>query len=179
MLQSLTISSPVGPLTLATSENGLALLWFGDADMARISSWFRRFWPGERFVPASATGLAHTTARQLEEYFAGSRRIFEVPLDLRGTEYQLRVWRYLTTIAYGVTISYGRMAHDLGSVARAVGMANGDNPVSIIVPCHRVIGADGSLTGYGGGLAAKKFLLELEGGWSEHPAGKQGDLFVS
>lgn len=177
MLASLTIPSPVGPLTLAASGTGLAILWFGDEDLVRISPWLHRWWPGENLLPDSASALLSRTAGQLKEYFAGKRRQFDIPLDLRGTEYQVRVWRYLMTIPYGTTTSYGAMANALGSVARAVGMANGDNPVSIIVPCHRVIGADGTLTGYGGGLPAKKFLLQLEGAWTAELAERQGALF--
>lgn len=102
--------------------------------------------------------------RQLEEYFAGARREFSLLLDARGTEFQRRVWRALSEIPYGKTATYSDVAkriHNPNAV-RAVGLANGRNPISIIVPCHRVIGADGSLTGYGGGLERKRFLLALE-----------------
>jgi methylated-DNA-[protein]-cysteine S-methyltransferase len=101
--------------------------------------------------------------RELAEYFAGERRAFDVPLAMAGSEFQRSVWRALVAIPYGETISYGELARRVGSVARAVGLANGANPLPIIVPCHRVIGADGSLTGFGGGLAIKRALLELEG----------------
>ncbi len=101
--------------------------------------------------------------RELAEYFAGERRAFSVPLTPAGSEFQRSVWRALVAIPYGETISYGELARRVGSVARAVGTANGSNPLPIIVPCHRVIGADGSLTGFGGGLAIKRALLELEG----------------
>jgi methylated-DNA-[protein]-cysteine S-methyltransferase len=102
--------------------------------------------------------------RQLRAYFDGRLRKFDLPLDLRGTEFQRRSWRALLEIPYGETRSYGDMARSIGKpkACRAVGMANHRNPVSIIVPCHRVIGADGSLVGYGGGLDVKKFLLNLE-----------------
>ncbi|MGH8959674.1 MAG: methylated-DNA--[protein]-cysteine S-methyltransferase [Jatrophihabitantaceae bacterium] len=102
--------------------------------------------------------------RQMDEYFTGERREFDLPLNARGSAFQKRVWGALLEIPYGETTSYGRIAAQLGSpdAARAVGLANGQNPISIIVPCHRVIGADGSLTGYGGGLPAKQFLLSLE-----------------
>lgn len=103
---------------------------------------------------------------QLTEYFEGQRRVFELPLALAGSPFQLRVWRALQDIPYGETISYGELAHRIGvpSASRAVGVANAHNPISVIVPCHRVIGADGSLTGYGGGLSRKRWLLELEAG---------------
>ena len=102
---------------------------------------------------------------QLEEYFAGTRRRFDLPLAPRGTPFQLKVWRELRRIPYGRTISYAILAHRAGNdrACRAVGAANGRNPLPIIVPCHRVIGADGSLTGFGGGIEAKRKLLKLEG----------------
>jgi methylated-DNA-[protein]-cysteine S-methyltransferase len=103
--------------------------------------------------------------RQLREYFAGNRREFDLPLRMDGTEFQRRVWRALTEIPYGETWSYGELAKRIGNpnASRAVGLANGRNPISIVVPCHRVIGADGSLTGYGGGLQRKQWLLTHEG----------------
>ncbi len=102
---------------------------------------------------------------QLKEYFAGTRKKFDVPLDIEGTEFQKRVWNELKKIPYGKTISYKTLSEKLGDVKaiRAVGKANGQNPIAIIIPCHRVIGADGSLTGYAGGLAIKEKLLHLEG----------------
>jgi methylated-DNA-[protein]-cysteine S-methyltransferase len=105
------------------------------------------------------------TVRQLDEYFSGKRREFDLPLRLAGTEFQQRVWRELTEIRYGETWSYGMLAKRIGNPAasRAVGLANGRNPISILVPCHRVIGANGSLTGYGGGLERKRWLLTHEG----------------
>ena len=104
-------------------------------------------------------------ARQLDEYFAGERREFDLELDLEGTEFQRSVWRALEDIPYGATESYGELAARLGrpGASRAVGAANGSNPIPIVLPCHRVIGSSGSLTGYGGGLDAKRSLLELEG----------------
>jgi methylated-DNA-[protein]-cysteine S-methyltransferase len=104
--------------------------------------------------------------RQLDEYFAGERVEFDLELASDGSDFEQRVWRALAEIPYGETISYGELAHRIGHPdgARAVGMANGRNPISIVVPCHRVIGADGSLTGYGGGIDRKRFLLELEQG---------------
>lgn len=109
--------------------------------------------------------LIEEAVRQLREYFAGLRRAFDLPLDLQGTLFQKRVWRYLETIPYGQTRSYSQVAEAIGapSAVRAVGAANGANPIPIVVPCHRVIGAGGKLTGYGGGLPLKQRLLELEG----------------
>jgi methylated-DNA-[protein]-cysteine S-methyltransferase len=103
---------------------------------------------------------------QLSEYFDGQRREFDVPLGLEGNPFELRVWEALSQIPYGETVSYGEIAREIGApgAARAVGLANGRNPVAVIVPCHRVIGADGTLTGYGGGLERKRLLLDLESG---------------
>jgi len=107
-------------------------------------------------------------AEELRAYFAGTLRVFRVPLDMHGTDFQLNVWNYLVKIPYGETRSYAQVATAVGRPAavRAVGAANGSNPVAIIVPCHRVIGSNGKLTGYGGGLPMKKRLLELEGAWT-------------
>jgi methylated-DNA-[protein]-cysteine S-methyltransferase len=148
------IDSPVGPLLLAISERGLVALEFDRGKVAAgcVES-------PERTAPY---------ALQLEEYFAGRRRRFDLPLDLRGTDFQKRCWQELLKIPYGETRSYAAIARAIGNPAavRAVGLANGQNPIAIIVPCHRVIGSDGSLTGYGGGLETKRKLLELEGALS-------------
>ena len=150
------VDSPVGRLLLTGDEralNGLFMMDTGGHAMTAAPEWTRR--PG-------AFGAA---ADQLAEYFAGTRTVFDLPLAPRGTPFQLAVWAELTQIPYGVTASYGEVAAALGKSAlasRAVGLANGRNPISIIVPCHRVIGADGSLTGYGGGLDRKEWLLRLE-----------------
>ena len=103
---------------------------------------------------------------QLDEYFGGSRTAFDLPLVLHGDAFQARVWAELQRIPYGETVSYGQVARAIGApdAARAVGLANGQNPIAVVIPCHRVIGADGSLTGYGGGLERKRLLLELEQG---------------
>ena len=148
------VGSPVGPLLLAVSERGLVALEFGRGK-----------------IPAGWVESEEKTAacaRQLEEYFAGRRRRFDLQLDLRGTDFQKRCWRELLKIPYGETRSYADIARAIGNPAavRAVGLANGQNPIAIIVPCHRVIGSDGSLTGYGGGLETKRKLLELEGALS-------------
>ena len=150
------ITSPVGPLTLVASDRGLrAILWERDPpSRVRIGT------P----VEDPDHPLLCETARQLDEYFAGRRQRFELPLDFRGSEFQKKVWAALLTIPFGETRSYTQIAEQLGDrkAVRAVGAANGRNPISIVAPCHRVIGADGSLTGFAGGLANKRFLLTLE-----------------
>jgi O-6-methylguanine DNA methyltransferase len=148
------MNSPVGPLLLVVSERGLAALEFGAGNVG--SAWAES---AEKVAPY---------VRQLEDYFAGRRRHFDLPLDLRGTDFQKRCWQELLKIPYGETRSYADIARAIGNptAVRAVGLANGQNPIAIIVPCHRVIGSDGSLTGYGGGLETKRKLLELEGALS-------------
>lgn len=132
---------------------------------------FRNRRPGKEGRVGS---LLSACACQLEEYFAGRRTVFEVPLALEGTAFQLEVWGALRGIPFGRTVSYGEIARMVGrpAAARAVGAADGANPVSIIIPCHRVIGADGRLTGYGGGLNRKEWLLRHERGWAEAAAGE-------
>jgi methylated-DNA-[protein]-cysteine S-methyltransferase len=145
------IDSPVGMLTLISSDKGLhALLWECNHEHT-----FRKS-PNEKTILK--------TKKQLDEYFAGKRKHFDIPLVMHGTEFQNQAWLQLQQITYGETISYGEQSLRLGdkNKARAVGMANGRNPISIIVPCHRVIGANGSLTGFGGGIDRKKYLLALE-----------------
>ena len=146
-----TYESPVGALTLVGGRCGL-----------RSISWPSRGAPRDE-ITHDPVALAPATA-QLDEYFAGARRTFELSLDLRGSPFQLDVWAQLLTIPYGETTSYGAIARAVGRLdrVRAVGGAIGRTPVPIIVPCHRVIGADGDLTGYGGGLHRKQALLELE-----------------
>ena len=151
-----SMPSPVGPLLLAADDDGLHLIEFNSPRhaMGRASEWQH----GEHEV-------LRDTRVQLDEYFAGERRVFDLPLAPRGTAFQREVWNALRDIPYGETISYAQLALRIGkpSAMRAVGAANGRNPLPIVVPCHRVIGADGSLTGFGGGLPTKRFLLELEG----------------
>jgi methylated-DNA-[protein]-cysteine S-methyltransferase len=152
-----TMPSPVGELTLVASDRGLtAVLWEDDAPL--------RAGPGSA-IEDPRHPLLLQAQRQLEEYFAGTRRSFTVKLDPCGTPFQNKVWNALRTIPFGETRSYGQIADQIGSrkAVRAVGAANGRNPLPIIVPCHRVIGADGTLTGFGGGLAIKARLLALEG----------------
>jgi methylated-DNA-[protein]-cysteine S-methyltransferase len=151
------VSSPIGRLLLTGDGYALTGLWMLDAD--------RHSTRLEEGLTLSPEPFAEA-ASQLEEYFAGDRKEFTVPLAPNGTAFQLAVWTQLTQIPYGSTVSYGDIARALGKrpvASRAVGLANGANPISIIVPCHRVIGSDGSLTGYGGGLDRKELLLRLEG----------------
>lgn len=156
------VASPLGPIVIAATETGLAGLWFAD---------------NQRYLPLQLTGPAawpedadhpilKQTCQQLHDYFAGRRRHFDLPLDLScGTAFQQSVWRALLDIPQGSTVSYGEVSRRIGNPAavRAVGGAVGRNPVSIVVPCHRVMGASGALTGYGGGLDRKTALLTLEG----------------
>lgn len=149
-------------LRLTASSAGLRSI---DFDLSR---------PAEG-APAPENAILRETARQLCAYFDGTLRMFAIPLDMRGTEFQLRVWRHLEGIRYGEIRSYSQVAEAIGApkAVRAVGAANGANPIPIVVPCHRVIGANGKLVGYGGGLPLKKRLLALEGA----PAGSDMVLF--
>ncbi len=153
------VDSPIGRLMLTSDGMALTGLYTEPSRKAQSTDG----WAEDAGIKPLAA-----TARQLSEYFAGIRREFDLPLRLQGTEFQTRVWHELLEIPYGVTFSYGQLAKRLGNpnAARAVGLANGRNPISIVVPCHRVIGADGSLTGYGGGLERKCWLLEHEGALS-------------
>ncbi|MES0838454.1 methylated-DNA--[protein]-cysteine S-methyltransferase [Nocardiopsis tropica] len=152
-----TMDSPVGLLTLVGDGEALGALFTLAKDGSSLSV------PAEWIADPAPFAEA---VRQLDAYFAGELREFDLPLAPSGTEWQRKVWAGLTTIPYGETASYGQLAEELGrpTASRAVGMANGRNPISIIVPCHRVIGADGTLTGYAGGLERKEFLLGLEAG---------------
>ncbi|KOC92916.1 methylated-DNA--[protein]-cysteine S-methyltransferase [Winslowiella iniecta] len=154
------MTSPVGVLTLLASERGLAAILWQDDDPKRV-----------RLSPVTENNqhpLLLETERQLKDYFAGKRRSFDLPLDFVGTEFQKRVWAALVAIPFGETRSYGEIARQIGhpTAVRAVGAANGKNPISIVAPCHRVIGANGKLTGFAGGLATKAFLLDIETGKS-------------
>ncbi len=151
-----TMKSPVGRLKLVASDNGLAaILWENDSPK-RV--------PLESSEEAKTNFVLVETERQLSEYFEGKRKVFSLDLDPIGTKFQRKVWNALQTIPFGETRSYGELAKQIGmpSASRAVGAANGRNPISIIVPCHRVIGASGKLTGFAGGLKVKAQLLELE-----------------
>jgi methylated-DNA-[protein]-cysteine S-methyltransferase len=148
-MASRAVETPIGTLGLVASERGLTrVLW------------------SAKGIPDEPSALLDEAGAQLEAYFAGHLTSFAIPLDLEGTDFQRQCWLALATIPYGQTVSYGEQARRLGlgpDAARAVGAANGQNPVPLVLPCHRVIGADGSLTGFGGGLPLKRFLLEHEG----------------
>ena len=149
-----TLESPVGTLLLAGDSQALRLVSFESSKHAEPP---QADWKQDKAPFAEVI-------RQLRGYFRGERKEFDLPLAPEGTEFQLRVWNRLRTIPYGETISYAQLAERIGNpkAVRAVGLANGSNPIPIIIPCHRVIGSDGSLTGFGGGLPTKKMLLELE-----------------
>lgn len=151
------IDSPVGPLRLASDGEHLTGVFFAQHRHAPEDL-------GEQVAPEVAPQVLRDAADQLGEYFGGERRDFDLPTAAEGTDFQRRVWAALETIPYGQTWSYGQLAAAVGQpgAARAVGLANGKNPVSIVVPCHRVVGSDGSITGYGGGVARKQQLLDLE-----------------
>lgn len=161
--------SPIGRLLLAADEAGLRRIVFPAERQPQQPA---PQWREERAPFSEAL-------RQLDAYFAGRLRRFELPLAPEGTPFQLGVWRALCAIPYGETLSYGALARLLGKpgASRAVGLANGRNPLPIVVPCHRVIGSDGSLTGFGGGLPTKRLLLKLEGALREEAAA-QADLFL-
>ena len=149
-MPSRVVETPIGALGLLATEGGLAGV-----------RWSAQGLPDDR-----GFAVLDDTAAQLEAYFAGELTEFDLPLDLGGTEFQRHCWLALATIPYGQTVSYGEQSRRIGlgpDSARAVGAANGQNPLPLVLPCHRVIGADGSLTGFGGGLHIKRFLLEHEG----------------
>ncbi len=152
-----TMTSLVGNLTLVASDKGLAAILWEHEKANRV--------PLQEMQEEPQNPLLQDTMRQLQEYFAGTRKSFSIPLDFQGTDFQKKVWNALLTIPYGETRSYADIANQVNSpkAVRAVGAANGKNPVSIIAPCHRVIGSNGDLTGFAGGLAAKTLLLSLEG----------------
>lgn len=153
-----TMASPVGTLTLVASDTGLAaILWENDdPDRVRLGT----------LIEDDSHPLLVETEKQLSDYFAGRRAAFTLPLAFEGTDFQRAVWAALLTIPFGETRSYGEIAQQIGrpAASRAVGAANGRNPISIVAPCHRVIGTNGKLTGFAGGLEAKAWLLEMECG---------------
>ncbi|MFC9297648.1 methylated-DNA--[protein]-cysteine S-methyltransferase [Streptomyces sp. NPDC057011] len=157
--QHTVVDSPYGPLTLVATDGVLSGLYMAGQRHRPAEESF-----GERVAPAEEPFPA--VARQLAAYFAGELTEFDLPLRLEGTDFQRRVWDQLVRIPYGETWSYGRLAAELGkpNASRAVGLANGKNPIGIIVPCHRVIGASGGMTGYGGGIERKVRLLAFESG---------------
>ena len=152
--------SPVGPLLVAVTERGVCRISYDAEPERQVESLARAF--GARVLRSPRP--LDEVKRELDEYFAGDRTEFSLPLDPVGTDFQLRAWAALSEIPFGETRSYGQQAARIGSptAVRAVGAANGRNPIAIIVPCHRVVGAEGSLTGYAGGMDAKRFLLALE-----------------
>ena len=159
-----TVGSPIGNLTLVADDGTLTGVYFPH-------HWYRP--PLATFGRRSETGFGEAK-RQLAEYFAGRREHFDLPIDARGDEFQRRVWDLICQIPYGQTVSYGDLARKLGSqvMAKDVGAAVGRNPLCVIVPCHRVVGKDGRLTGYAGGLVRKRFLLDLEKPAAPRPATK-------
>jgi len=158
MFHTTTMSSPVGELRLIAGDNGLRAILWGAEDAERIAS------IDDAELIEESTPVLDAAVTQLAEYFAGTRREFDLPLDPADTPFQQQAWRVLRTIPYGETISYGQQAKQLGdsNKARAVGAANGKNPLSIVVPCHRVVGSNGHLTGFAGGLDVKSWLLDHE-----------------
>ena len=156
-LHKTTCPTPIGELTLIASDQGLrAILWPRESP--------KRAGIRARMHDNADHPVLKAAAQQLDEYFAGTRTAFDIPLDLDGTRFQVAAWRALATIPFGSTTTYGRQAAGLGipTAARAIGAANRLNPVCIVLPCHRVVGADGSLTGFAGGLEIKRWLLEHE-----------------
>lgn len=152
--------SPIGPLTLVSDATALVGLYMEGHDPAPVGS--------ADWIENPDTEPFDLTKRQLREYFAGQRQVFDIPLVFEGTEFQQSVWKLLLEIPFGQTTTYGELATKLGKpgASRAVGLANGQNPISIIVPCHRVVGSSGRLTGYAGGLARKQALLAHEQGFT-------------
>jgi methylated-DNA-[protein]-cysteine S-methyltransferase len=153
------MTSPVGDLIIVTSPQGLhTILWDGDSKITAYEKFL------SRLIKSPHEPIIINTRNQLSEYFQGKRKNFDLPLVIQGTDFQVKVWHELLKIPYAQTISYGEQAKRIGdkNKARAVGMANGQNPIPIIIPCHRVIGSNGHLTGFGGGLDKKAYLLKLE-----------------
>ncbi|WP_209647912.1 methylated-DNA--[protein]-cysteine S-methyltransferase [Kibdelosporangium banguiense] len=150
------MDSPCGPLTLVATDGVLSGLYMD----------LQRYRPADELFGVPDPEPFPEVIRQLDEYFAGGRTDFDLPIHLGGTQFQRSVWTALCEIPYGETVTYGQLAEQLGrpTASRAVGLANGKNPISVIVPCHRVIGSTGDLTGYGGGIERKRFLLDFESG---------------
>ena len=158
-----TLETPFGEMQIGVDDEGV---------LVELQFPNRGPFPSTRqAMPPTAAGATDAVRAQLQEYFSGIRRTFDLPIDARGTAFERGVWERLRTIPYGKTTSYGVIAHEFGLLngARAVGRANGANPIPIIIPCHRVIGSNGELTGFGGGLQLKRALLELEGAIPPEP----------
>jgi len=168
------VTTPLGPMLLGATPEAVCLLEFTDRRMLETQLKRLESRLGCVFVPGS-NDVARGLEEELGQYFAGELRVFTTPLLTPGTPFQQRVWAGLREIPHGATRSYGEQARALGSpgAVRAVARANGDNRIAIVIPCHRVVGSDGSLTGYGGGVERKRFLLELERG---RGPGGQGEL---
>lgn len=157
-LSTTTLETPIGTLTVVASPAGVrAVLWPEEREGRVVL-------PADTEPDAASAAVLDRALTQLGEYFAGTRRDFDLPLDPQGTPFQQAAWQVLRTIPYATTMSYGEQARRMGDVrkARAVGAANGRNPLSVIVPCHRVVGSNGSLTGFAGGLSSKEWLLAHE-----------------
>jgi methylated-DNA-[protein]-cysteine S-methyltransferase len=157
------MDAPVGAIWIASTSVGICTIGIGDGQPERFFAWLSRRIDPE--PPREEPETLDAALTQLREYFSGARRSFDLPLDVRGTVFQKAAWDEIARIPYGATTTYGEIARRIGKpqAARAVGAANGANPLPIIIPCHRVLGANGSLTGYGGGLEMKAALLRLEG----------------
>lgn len=157
------INTPIGRILVAAGTAGLCRVCFPVELSARWFTWFNRHFL--RLPQKGSFPVLDEAVRQLRQYFSRQRKGFDLPFDFRGTPFQIKVWKELLRIPYGTTVSYGEMARRMGNprASRAVGGAVGHNPVPILVPCHRVIGCDGTLVGFGGGLRIKEQLLELEG----------------
>jgi methylated-DNA-[protein]-cysteine S-methyltransferase len=161
MIEVGQVDSPIGPLTLAVRGARLCLLHFGADEEGAVAA-LRRWYPGQ---PIASRGALAAAARGLASYFAGETTALDgIAVEMNGTPFQRRVWEALRDVRVGTTASYGEIARRIGSpsAVRAVGAANGANPIAIVVPCHRIIGGSGSLTGYGGGLERKRWLLRHE-----------------
>ena len=162
MIAIATLDSPVGPLTVAARADRVCLLHFGQ-DSAGIRAWLERWYPGQPVAPSKDPAAIRTV---LGAYFTGDVDVLDrVPVELNGTAFQKRVWEALRGVRAGTTVPYATIAKRIAAphAVRAVGAANGANPVAVIVPCHRIIGSNGTLTGYGGGLERKEWLLRHEG----------------
>jgi len=165
MIAYTTMDSAVGRLLIASTDHGLLGIGFLQNGVEEAVSRLEKAYPGDTLVEDLATN--RDALNQLQEYFQGRRRVFTLPLELRGTEFQRSVWEAVAGVPYGETRSYGYIARKLGKpkAYRAVGAANGANPIPIVIPCHRIIGSDGSMTGFGGGIPIKEKLLVLEKAW--------------
>jgi len=160
-----TINTPIGKILLASTNKGICWVSYdtGPDVVTDLKQWGKRWLSSDRLIEEQ-TAVLQAAAQQLQEYFQGMRKDFSIPFELYGTEFQRKVWQALLQIPYGEVHSYKEVAKAIGSpkAVRAVGGANNRNPLSIFIPCHRVVGADGSLVGYGGGLPIKEYLLKLE-----------------